>query len=80
MGGKSSNRKSPDEKPRKMELPILTKHQICQEIFERRREFESERALILCFARKKSLRQESVADMWEKRKLWADCMQRERKT
>ena len=48
-------------------------------MLERRLEFESERALISHFAREKKMRQDYLVGMWEKRKVWADRTQHERK-
>ena len=45
MGGATSNMRKNDEKPRKWELPLSAKHEICKKLDGARSEFLDERDL-----------------------------------
>ena len=45
MGGATSNMRKNDEKPRKWELPLSAKHEICKKLDGARSEFPDERDL-----------------------------------
>ena len=73
-GGARSNIRKKDEKPRKWELPISTKHEICKKLDGARSEFPDECDLFNHFSKQLKMRSDKLRDIYHEKSKWAKEM------
>ncbi|CAE7324759.1 unnamed protein product [Symbiodinium sp. CCMP2592] len=75
LGGRKTNRRAKNEKPRQFEIAISMKHAICKEMYEQRLRFPNESSMLDEFSRAKSIRKDRLQEIWANRAEWAKMSQ-----
>lgn len=77
-GGLSSNMRLKSQKLLRQDLPVAYKHEICETIFNKRLEFESQEALFRAMGKKFRMKRKRLMYIWKRRSMWKADMEKKK--